>query len=197
MAKIRHAGSAYVALSRCKSLDGLQILNFTKSAIVTDKHATQEMARLRDYTLPEYTLLPPRTSNNIRIVHLNVCGLQSHRLDLLSDQLLLEADILCFSETHLQSSDVLPSLSNFVSYRYDRRHSRFSHAGGVAVYCRPAVNASLLDIHNGLECLCLSINDNIALVSVYRPPVDGLLSHSFDRRCISCQILKHCTSHEM
>ena len=114
MAKIRHAGSAYVAVSRCKSLDGLQILNFTKSAIVTDKHATQEMARLRDYTLPEYSLLPPRTSNNIRIVHLNVCGLQSHRLDLLSDQLLLEADILCFSETHLQSSDVLPSLSNFV-----------------------------------------------------------------------------------
>ena len=47
MSKFFASGQAYVALSRVKTLDGLQIINYKRSAIMTDQKVHEEMDRLR------------------------------------------------------------------------------------------------------------------------------------------------------
>jgi len=119
MSTIRHPGSAYVALSRCTTLDGLQIINFKKAAIKTDKTAAKEMERLRKCTIPEYCI-QPKDTDHIRIVLLNVRGLLCHKSDVFSDPLILAADVICLTETHLLPSNTSPLLPDFHIYRQDR-----------------------------------------------------------------------------
>lgn len=52
MSTVRQAGQVCVAVSRVRTLQGLQIMNFKKSAIKKDAQAVTEMDRMRQHTLP-------------------------------------------------------------------------------------------------------------------------------------------------
>ena len=74
---------------------------------------------------------PSETPQDLSIAHLNIRSI-SNKFDYIKDKF-LDFDIICFSETHLDNSVSLDSISldNFnVPYRKDRRN----HSGRLLMY---------------------------------------------------------------
>ena len=156
----------------CQQLEGLQIMSFKKTAINADQHAIEEMARLREHILSSPYTVIPRRPGQLRIVHLNVRGLLAHSRDVMADQLLREADVVCFTETHLQPTDTVPVSQDFAIYHHDR----LTAGGGVAVLCRRPLVSQSLETHVGLQPKCVEIHqgdNNLIVVALYRPASDG------------------------
>lgn len=120
-------GQAYVALSRCKDIDGICLTSFDKTKIKTSQLVHSEMKRLR-------TQMPFTTSSRIqdfdeiqflKISHINIRSLKCHLQDLKNDACLLSSHIICISESWLSKQDKDNSLQipGFYMYRKDRKDS--------------------------------------------------------------------------
>ena len=109
LSKIFAAGQAYVALSQVKTLEGLQILNYKRSAFRTDKRVEQEMTRLQSKAINfEWPMIPTLPAKQwIKIAHLNIRGYLHHISDLKQDNKICASDIICITETHLKQSDIV------------------------------------------------------------------------------------------
>ena len=109
-----NAGQAYVAFSRVKTLQGLHILNFNASAIKKSDAVEEEMARLNDKLLPPLPQLQCHSlsDSHVTISLLNVRSINAKMPDILCDDNLKCASVLCFCETWLNPSHVSPQLSN-------------------------------------------------------------------------------------
>ena len=97
-------GQAYVALSRCRTIQGLQIINFDPSKITQNSLVKIEMTRLCDtmkLPKPYVHLQRPLTCSILPVSLLNAISLCLHFSDVLSDLLTDFANILMFTETHL------------------------------------------------------------------------------------------------
>ena len=117
-------GQAYVAFSHVKSLSGLHIVNYSRSQIKVDKHIHQFMEnnKLRQIPMPQCTETNG-LSEVITVTHQNVQGAFVHKLDIDNHQSLLSADVICMTETHLQTSSNWPvkkiPISKFSIYRQE------------------------------------------------------------------------------
>ena len=127
-------GQAYVAFSRVKALDGLYILNFDSSAIKKNEKVSQEMLRLHSKhltcvpTLKCHELL----TSHVTIALLNVRCVCAKLSDLMCDEDLKCANILCLYETWLNPSQNLPLLiNNHRTLRSDRIFH--NNKGGVLI----------------------------------------------------------------
>ena len=127
-------GQAYVAFSRVKALDGLYILNFDSSAIKKNEKVSQEMLRLHSKhltcvpTLKCHELL----TSHVTIALLNVRCVCAKLSDLMCDEDLKCANILCLCETWLSPSQNLPLLmNNHKTLRSDRIFP--NNKGGVLI----------------------------------------------------------------
>ena len=179
------AGQAYVALSRVKTLKGLYILNFDEKKIFVDKAVSEEMERLRkNHALPNEVSEDLSIEGCIKISHLNIRGIKSHKHDLRLDSCVQESDVLCLSETFLRNEEIF--CGEFIGredmsvFRIERpQQERDFHtprgSGGILVAIRHDLKPVLLVRKNSphLELLAIEINRvqaQLLIVTLYRPP---------------------------
>ena len=68
-----YPGQAYVAFSRVKKLEGLHIINYTRSQIKISPNVEEEMERLHRNPLPELsTNLFQSQPNHLKLLHINI-----------------------------------------------------------------------------------------------------------------------------
>ena len=101
------AGQMYVALSRVKSIDDLYFTGeYSHSAFTCSKKVAELYTRLR---IKEYQLPPLKDFHisNISLVIslLNIRSLKLHYIDILSDNVFVNNDILCLTETQIGFND--------------------------------------------------------------------------------------------
>ena len=143
--KVFDAGQAYVAFSRVKTLEGLFIKNFKPANIRVNADIVSEMKRLSTQCLPTnpvpkvFTL--PR-HNWIKIVHLNVHSYLAKHEDIIRDEGMKQANIMCFTETFLRAEQdlehtKLPMQEKCMIYRLDREERNCADLanGGIMVVC--------------------------------------------------------------
>ncbi|XP_072565389.1 uncharacterized protein [Paramormyrops kingsleyae] len=98
--KIFAAGQAYVALSRVTSLEGLIIEDFKETAI----YAKQDIETAMQ-SMPAFIEPVMEVPSLCKILLHNVEGLTCHLDDLKQDRRYMEADIICLTETWLNSKE--------------------------------------------------------------------------------------------
>ena len=104
--KVFDAGQAYVAFSRVKTLDGLFIKNFKPTNIKVNADVVNEMKKLSTQSLPSEPVPVPKIislprENSIKIAHLNVHSYLAKHEDIIRDEAMKHANIMCFTETFL------------------------------------------------------------------------------------------------
>ncbi|XP_076870505.1 uncharacterized protein LOC143521483 isoform X1 [Brachyhypopomus gauderio] len=179
--KIFAPGQAYVALSRVTSLQGLIIQDFKESVIYAKSDIESFMQTMPAFIQPvQETQLSPSLC---KILLHNVQGLSCHLQDLQQDKRYMDADIICMTETWVQSrhnSDV--QISGFSFYNqprclaYDTTDAVFAKLkdkqhGGVGMYYKPQTNCTIVDLPcMNLECMQFILPHlNATAAIVYRP----------------------------
>ena len=101
-------------------------MNFKSTNIKVNTHVVNEMARLSTQTLPSEPVLKVLslpTDNWVKIAHLNVHSYLAKRVDIIKDEAMKQADIMCFTETFLQPQQQLehnlPMQEECVVFRCD------------------------------------------------------------------------------
>jgi DNA replication protein DnaC len=99
----------YVALSRVRSVNHLHILNFNEQALATDEQVVEEMERLRNDAPLQLCYVPiyQIDSQHFKIVFSNCRSLHKHFPQIRNEPNILALDVIGFSETRLNSSDVV------------------------------------------------------------------------------------------
>ena len=179
LSKIFAAGPAYVALSWVKTLEGLEILNYKRSAFRTDKRVEQEMIRLQSKAINfKWPMIPTLPAKQwIKIAHLNIRGYLHHISDLKQDNNICASDIICIMETHLKKSDIVHRNSqpnkHYIQYRKDRVAS--IDKGGIIMFIDPCIKSTplKLDIPQ-LEFLAAITSptpeNELIIITIYRRP---------------------------
>ncbi|XP_076872151.1 uncharacterized protein LOC143522232 [Brachyhypopomus gauderio] len=178
--KIFAPGQAYVALSRVTSLQGLIIQDFKESAIYAKSDIESFMQTMPAFIQP---VQQTQVSPSCKILLHNVQGLSCHLQDLQQDKRYMDADIICMTETWVQSrhnSDV--QISGFSFYNqprclsYDTTDTVFAKLkdkqhGGVGIYYKPQTNCTIVDVPcMNLECMQFILPHlNATAAIVYRP----------------------------
>ncbi|XP_076872152.1 uncharacterized protein LOC143522233 [Brachyhypopomus gauderio] len=178
--KIFAPGQAYVALSRVTSLQGLIIQDFKESAIYAKSDIESFMQIMPAFIQP---VQQTQVSPSCKILLHNVQGLSCHLQDLQQDKRYMDADIICMTETWVQSrhnSDV--QISGFSFYNqprclsYDTTDTVFAKLkdkqhGGVGIYYKPQTNCTIVDVPcMNLECMQFILPHlNATAAIVYRP----------------------------
>ena len=147
-------GQAYVAFSRVKTLQGLHIVNYNIEQLKVDNriHQFTEQNRQNQIAPTPCSIIEPML-HDMSIVHQNVQGINVHRHDIDNHHVLALADIICMTETHLQTQSKWPlkgiSESGYVIYRQERSTSR---GGGLAICIAKYLHAPM-PIHNNISSL--------------------------------------------
>ena len=106
-------GQMYVALSRVTSLNGLFLIDdYKSSAIRADPKATTEYEILRkEYPVEPIEDCAPLSESSLTITLLNTRSLPKHAIDIAYDNIILESDLICLTETQvLINSDLTAEL---------------------------------------------------------------------------------------
>ena len=102
------SGQVYVTFSRVRKVSKLHIINYTGSQIHLCEYVAKEMERLRKNQLPEMPLsLFDLHTDCLKMLHLNIDNIKVRLDDIREDKMIMMAYIISFSETHLDTSDVL------------------------------------------------------------------------------------------
>lgn len=177
--KIEHM--YYVGLSRVQNLSSLYLLDFSEGNIKVSSAVEEEMCRLRNHAQLNFSIPLLCEMRGFKIVYHNTRSLHKHFVDLKSDFILKDADILGLSETRLKKCESSASykISGYELFRCDGKgcnaEERPYH--GIAVYHKPTMSFESLS-NFGVEVVCGNIvyNDNpICLCFLYCPPKNSTL----------------------
>ena len=179
-AKRFNNGQAYVAFSRVKSIHGLHILNFDESGIKTHSAVTDAMKLLHNKHLPIPPLPEfdnPELASAITIGHINIHYFLDKQKDLINEfKLYKNIDIMCFTETHLQSQhDVTHYLDTHDYIAYQKDKSDISNQYGIMLCVSSKLSAqplTLIGIHQ-LEFCAASVtlpSGKVSICTVYARP---------------------------
>ena len=138
------SGAFYTAVTRVRSLQNIFLRNFDKSHIRTDSDVLQEIDRLK--TIP-YKFIKPYLNDSVfknctkelKVSYLNSNGLLSKLEDVRADFNLMRSDILCLSETKLNSSVSNKNLKLDTFEICSRLDGEKQSSGGMIVYAKHRV----------------------------------------------------------
>ncbi|XP_062567225.1 uncharacterized protein LOC134229488 [Saccostrea cucullata] len=185
--KVFGAGQAYVALSRVTSKEGLFIEtedpNLLRKKIYADseiKTATVEMPKVCFREIFETD-----ASDGKKIVLHNIQSLRKHFQDLKNDKRFTEADIICLTETWLRHEENtiqfdiegfqfnhLPRGEAYDEKNVMNQRLHLSKGGGVGLYLKDEMDCYHIIALSGMNIEAMAVqllNENIILVTVYRP----------------------------
>lgn len=178
------AGQVYVAFSRARKMSGLRIIKFDPKKIRVDEKVMCEMDRMRTSQVlvcPCCPILDLLQNKWLKLAHLNISGLLMKTKYLVKDETLTAMDILCFSETWLETHhevhiDALP-ISNPVMFRVDRSlvpHLADLARGGTMIASSGSYQAVMVTHMLSLEAVHVQVvvpNElKISVISVYKRP---------------------------
>ncbi|XP_061131579.1 ATP-dependent DNA helicase PIF1-like [Syngnathus typhle] len=186
-------GMGYVALSRVTSLSGLHILHMDERRLHANPQITAALAEMAEDSLesvmPLLHVMPSvDRANHLVVVHHNTEGLSCHVQDIVSHHELLFADVLCFTETHLQGSvaDGRACLEGYTMFCRNRSDSYTNcpdlatkRGGGVGICVKSHIAAHEKKYVQGvtdIEFVVVKLEDplNVLIAAVYRPPGNSL-----------------------
>jgi hypothetical protein len=155
-------GQIYTMLSRAKTRKGLKIIGFDSNSLKINSESIQEIARLHNHRLflhqaPLNTLPDNYT---LAVGHLNVRSLSLHYEDL---AILMEncpVDVLCLTETHVNSYDQYP-LAGFSTFSSSCKH-------GCAIYTSRPIMYHFNHCTN-IETMAVVVDTSL-IACVYVPP---------------------------
>lgn len=143
----------YVALSRVKTLDGLYLTNCTNDTkfyhgrpLLAPKliQLQTELQRLEAHPLVTLDHQHLTRLENVAgiVLNFNVQSLPAHVLDITTDEVLMKAEVFCFTETWLE---------NGIAFEIDRlrllaQNKRPGRRGGVAIFQRNSATAMFTSI---------------------------------------------------
>ncbi|XP_062574488.1 uncharacterized protein LOC134236336, partial [Saccostrea cucullata] len=177
-------GQAYVALSRVTSIQGLYLNEIDIERLVQKVRCDPDIegaisAMHRFLPLP---VNPEKNGQCVKLLYHNIQGLQNHMKDLKCNRDFRDADIICLTETWLDSRSDKPELEEF-SASHVTRASVFDKScalykeiaemqhGGVSVFYRLGVeHEEIRNVTRNLECLVFKITTIQTTVAIiYRP----------------------------
>ncbi|XP_049586415.1 uncharacterized protein [Syngnathus scovelli] len=186
-------GMGYVALSRVTSLSGLHILHMDERKLHANPEITAALAEMAEDSLenvmPLLHVMPSvDRANHLVVIHHNTEGLSCHVQDVVSHHELLFADVLCFTETHLQGSvaDGCACLEGFTMFHRNRSDSYTNcpdlatkRGGGVGICVKSHIAAQEKKYIQGvtdIEFVVVKLEGplNVLIAAVYRPPGNSL-----------------------
>ena len=174
------AGMAYVAFSRVRSLENLYILNYDHRQIIVNQRAAREMRREGKQMVPAiprpYMLLD-EVESHLKVAHLNVQNILAKMHDICCSEELRMADIVCLTETHLDSENFMDvqtlglDRGLYEMFRLDRDR----HGGGIMLCVRRTCVPVQLHFEgiDGCEFLVICITlagGRLHICYVYKPP---------------------------
>jgi len=169
-------GQAYVALSRCKSLDNLFITDFDAKNIKVNKSGLEALATMKNEQ-PLPLLHQPWLNdkgNSLRLAFLNTRSLQKHADDIMNSIYLDVCDVAVYAETRLQDDNVPNQLSHSRLFcaNAPRQHN---YVGGLAVIVSTDVVAEqvfcvTLELFQLLVVRVSAKEQVVNIVAVYRSP---------------------------
>ncbi|KAK3083348.1 hypothetical protein FSP39_020499 [Pinctada imbricata] len=166
-------GQAYVALSRCRTIQGLQILDFDPQKILQNSSVKREMARLQENVRlpsPYIFLYNPLSCRVWTISLLNARSLRLHFNDVLKDPITKSSDLLMYTETNTYNHQA--NMMNILDYKQEivpkdtdkKRH-------GLACYWRNTISCARKLAFEGqnIEILQMDFKD-FMIILLYRSP---------------------------
>ena len=167
-------GQAYVAMSRCKTLEGLHFTQFDSKCIKVNQsglRALQSMKQERPLPVPHNIWL--QATSVIRLALLNTRSLEKHVETIISNIYMAASDIAVFTESRL-NKDSPPLLFQHWTVFLANAPVQHNYVGGVAILTRSNIHAQLLTtvIHNKFQLLAVKIctPETFRLVAVYKSP---------------------------
>ena len=171
-------GMLYTALTRCRRADGLFLLGFKPATLFANIDGKKEIERIRNESM--ITELHPRINFFERypkadyefICLQNVRSIAMHKLDVLSDPIMMASSVICLTETAL-SCDDWNGWKNFESYDIYQTCRKDAHqnpdinqrkSGGVAILVNKEIQ-SYIDPSNKIENLEMT-NTDISICGV-------------------------------
>lgn len=172
----------YVALSRVKSLKGLQILNWNELALSVDSQVDQEMDRLNKDSQLHLCYEPLESVcsvSHFKLAFNNCRSLHLHFDDVKHDKGVLSAHVFALAETRLCETDCNSdyAIEGFRLIRNDQNRGNMQTrpAHGLAVYIKEgsSVNSELCYTSKQLEFIKFdvdSILSQMQIVVLYKAP---------------------------
>ena len=168
-------GMVYVMLSRCCSLEQLNILDkMDPEKIRVSEDVEAEAKRMKKVSINNNPCnwMNPRAAG-LKVCALNVKSLRCHIDDVKSDPALLQADVLCLQEIWLH-----PGEEEGEQYYLEGFQGHFACVGpgrGIAVYVKDqAVSFSYQDIKEPFIQLGKVSLEDVDIISLYRSQEESL-----------------------
>ena len=166
-------GQFYTLLSRAKSRDKIQLLNFDVSHIKVNQAALKEIERMRKESKFSWQHPLLKMSGNNKMCLFNIRSWNAHIKHFLADKVYTDnCDIFCFTETHLTHMPCNNNIENYVS-GWTAIHKTTSHGLAICYNASKITIIRELETISSLEILPVAMeieNECVLLVLVYRMP---------------------------